>query len=68
MATTEEKQDKMASKVQLTLSVGGMTCATCSGAIEKGLKMVDGISSVLSLLSFPIWHLLGSHHFEIVYI
>ena len=36
-------------KIQLTLSIGGMTCATCSGAIEKGLKLVEGISDVLSI-------------------
>ena len=38
--------NKEGNKIHLTLSIGGMTCATCSGAIEKGLKMVDGITEM----------------------
>ena len=39
-------------KYVLTLSVDGMTCATCSGAIERGLKKLNGVTSAtVSLLS-----------------
>ena len=43
-------------KIHLTLSIGGMTCATCSGAIEKGLKLVDGITEMF-VMCLPLQHL-----------
>ena len=48
----ELKSSSIETKFLLTLSVNGMTCATCSGAIEKGLSKLDGIiSAKVSLLS-----------------
>jgi Cu+-exporting ATPase len=31
---------------QMELAVGGMTCATCAGRVEKALGSVDGVTSV----------------------
>ena len=45
-ARLEASTTPMKRKLLATLSIDGMTCATCSGAIEKGLKKVDGISAV----------------------
>ena len=36
-------------KIRLTLSIGGMTCSVCSGAIEKALRVVEGIDEMLSM-------------------
>jgi Cu+-exporting ATPase len=37
--------DALATTIDATFAVGGMTCASCSAVIEKVLSKVDGISS-----------------------
>lgn len=29
---------------EMTIQVGGMTCAACASRIEKGLKRMDGVN------------------------
>jgi copper ion binding protein len=35
----------MADNKKVEISVGGMACAGCSGAVEKALSRLDGVSS-----------------------
>mmetsp|Transcript_147226 Transcript_147226/g.470577 ORF Transcript_147226/g.470577 Transcript_147226/m.470577 type:complete len:1524 (-) Transcript_147226:187-4758(-) len=45
-AVSEGKDDVAASaQGQLELSIGGMTCTSCSGAVERCLRTLDGVSS-----------------------
>ncbi|TCS83512.1 Cu+-exporting ATPase [Tepidibacillus fermentans] len=39
----------MASEAKATLKIEGMTCATCSTRIEKGLNKLDGVNASLNL-------------------
>ncbi|GAE24496.1 lead, cadmium, zinc and mercury transporting ATPase [Halalkalibacter wakoensis JCM 9140] len=36
----------MLSKVEVTFSIGGMTCAACSSRVEKGIKRMNGVEDV----------------------
>ncbi|WP_332631530.1 heavy metal translocating P-type ATPase [Halalkalibacter flavus] len=36
----------MMAKVEITFSIGGMTCAACSARVEKGIRRLDGVQEV----------------------
>ena len=37
------------SKKQVTLGISGMTCASCSAAVEKTLNKIDGVDASVNL-------------------
>ncbi|KAF7355276.1 putative copper-transporting ATPase HMA5 [Mycena sanguinolenta] len=43
----EHAPDLPPSRFRLTMSVGGMTCASCSNSITRALSEIDGISDVI---------------------
>ena len=56
--TAKEQSKKIAKKTiernekKAVVAVSGMTCATCSGAVEKGISAMRGVESMLSRFVF----------------
>ena len=52
--TAKEQSKKIVKKAverhdkKEVIGVSGMTCATCSGAVEKGISAMEGVKSMLS--------------------
>src|SRR5690554_2580893 len=44
--TPEPKAPKKSGAAEVRIDVGGMTCASCVGSVEKALGRVDGVSQV----------------------
>ena len=42
---------------QLTLPVKGMTCANCSLAVERNLKLLDGVKDAAVNLALSLIHI-----------
>eukprot|EP00808_Paulinella_micropora_P011436 g7840.t1 len=52
VVTTEADTPTRSGHKKIFLNVGGMTCAACSGTIERGLSSIDGvISAKISLIT-----------------
>ena len=49
----------MAALLKLTLQVEGMTCASCSGRVEKALRAVPGVQAVTVNLATGQAHVTG---------
>ena len=47
----------MSSKEKLSLSVQGMSCASCVGRVERGLSEIEGITDVTVNLATETAHL-----------
>jgi Cu+-exporting ATPase len=52
LSITSQADDRNAGPFRVALSIGGMTCSSCSGGITKAVSHLEGVSEVaVSLLS-----------------